>query len=116
MVNRYINIRRKVLNSQYHAHIFLYCSAQHPGVGGIRFSIPKRNKMQQQNGETPNYPPQPPNPNFNHQRYMGPRPPRAPMMHNNPPNNSNSGSQPEPITRNIPTPAPDLKARYVGLA
>ena len=44
--------------------------SEHPGAGGIRFQLPKRQKMQQQQND------------FNPQkqaRFMGPRPPRAPM-------------------------------------
>ena len=57
--------------------------AQHPGAGGIRFSIPKRNKMQQNAG---NFNHQGQGPNFeNKQRFYSPSGPRH-RFHSNMPN------------------------------
>ncbi|XP_060591986.1 leukocyte receptor cluster member 8 homolog isoform X2 [Ruditapes philippinarum] len=64
---------------------------QHPGAGGIRFSIPKRNKMQQNGGNFNN---QGPPPNFeNKQRFYSPSGPR-PRFPNNMPN--------QPAVQNMP--------------
>lgn len=69
--------------------------------------------MQQQNGEVNNYPSQPPNNNFSHQRFMGPRGPRPPVMHNNAVNNNNNTGPHEALTRDTPSPAKEQNARYV---
>ena len=48
--------------------------SEHPGAGGIRFNLPKRQKMQQDNQNSFN--PQ------NQARFMGPRGPHPPMGQN----------------------------------
>ncbi|XP_053393321.1 leukocyte receptor cluster member 8 homolog isoform X2 [Mercenaria mercenaria] len=64
---------------------------QHPGTGGIRFSIPKRNKMQQNGGNFNN---QGPPSNFeNKQRFFSPTGPR-PRFQNNMPNQAPMQSPP----------------------
>lgn len=85
---------------------------QHPGVGGIRFSIPKRNKMQQPNGDMNSYTGPPPNNNFNkQQRFMGPRGPRVPVMPNNSANQNNAIL--ENTTNECPAVPNEGKVKYV---